>query len=141
MFEVGKMKMSEFQKLYVRRHGNRKHSFSINWIFCQLTDLWSNYAIWFNPNVSYLRNLEKLAIKIWFPFNFAKNLKNRHFVVGGSKNLKLSPNTHFGARFQRNVLSSFVLFSSVCYYDDPSDSERNEIASSTARNLNNNWLL
>ena len=27
---------------------------------------------------------------MWFPFNFAKNLKDRHFVVGGSKNLKLS---------------------------------------------------
>ena len=139
--KVGKIKKSEFQKLYVRRPGNRKHSFSITWIFCQLTDLWSNYAISFNQNVSYLRNLEKLAIKMWFPFNFAKNLKNQHFVVSGSKNLKLSPYTHFVARFQRNILSSFLLFWSVCYYDDPSDSERNEIASSTARNFNNNWLL
>ena len=78
---------------------------------------------------------------MWFPFNFAKNLKDRHFVVGGSKNLKLSPNTCFGVSFQKNVLSSFLLFSSVCYQDDLSDSERNEIASSTARNFNNSWLL
>ena len=92
-------------------------------------------------NVWYLQSLEKLAIKIWFPFNFAKNLKDRHFVVGGSKNLKLSPNTCFGVSFQKNVLSSFLLFSSVCYQDDLSDSERNEIASSTARNFNNSWLL
>ena len=73
---------------------------------------------------------------MWFPFNFAKNLKDRHFVVGGSKNLKLSPNTCFGVSFQKNVLSSFLLFSSVCYQDDLSDSKRNEIASSTARNFN-----
>ena len=92
-------------------------------------------------NVWYLQNLEKLAIKMWFPFNFAKNLKDRHFVVGGSKTLKLSTNTCFGVSFQKNVLSSFLLFSSVCYQDDLSDSERNEIASSTARNFNNSWLL
>ena len=92
-------------------------------------------------NVWYLRSLEKLAIKMWFPFNFAKNLKDRHFVVGGSKNLKLSTNTCFGVSFQKNVFSSFLLFSSVCYQDDLSDSERNEIASSTARNFNNSWLL
>ena len=92
-------------------------------------------------NVWYLQSLEKLAIKMWFPFNFAKNLKDRHFVVGGSKNLKLSPNTCFGVSFQKNVLSSFLLFSSVCYQDDLSDSERNEIASSTAGNFNNTWLL
>ena len=92
-------------------------------------------------NVWYLRSLENLAIKMWFPFNFAKNLKNRHFVVGGPKNLKLSTNTCFSVGFQKNVLSSFQLFSSVCYQDDLSDSEINEAASSTARNVNNNWLL
>ena len=68
---------------------------------------------------------------MWFPFNFAKSLKVYHFVVGGSKNLKLSPNNCFGVSFQKNVLSSFLLFLSVCYQDDLSDSERNEIASST----------
>ena len=86
------------------------------------------------PNVWYLRSLEKLAIKMWFPFNFAKNLKDRHFVVGGSKNLKLSPNTCFGVSFQKNVFLSFLSFWSVY-------SERNEIASSTAPNFNNIWLL
>ena len=92
-------------------------------------------------NVWYFRSLEKLAIKMWFPINFAKNLKDRHFVVGGPKNLKLSTNTCLGVGFQKNVLSSFLLFSSVCYQVDLSDSEINEIASSTARNINNNWLL
>ena len=92
-------------------------------------------------NVWYLRSLEKLAIKMWFPFNFAKNLKDRHFVVGGSKNLKLSTNTCFGVSFQKNVFSSFLLFLSLCYQDDLSDSERNEIASLTAGNFNRSWLL
>ena len=71
-----------------------------------------------------------------FPFNFAKNLKDSHFVVGESKNLKLSANTCFGFSFQKNVFSSFLLFSSVYYQDDLNDSERNVIASSTARNVN-----
>ena len=45
---------------------------------------------------------------MWFPFNFAKNLKDHHFLVGGSKNMKLSPNTCFGVSFQKNVLSSQI---------------------------------
>ena len=61
--------------------------------------------------------------------------------MGGSKNLKLSANSCFGVSFQKNVFSSFLLFSSICYQDDLSDSERNEIASSTARNFNKSWLL
>ena len=126
--------------MYVRRPGNCKHSFLITWIFYQLNNLCSNYAIQLKL-MSDNCSLEKLAIKMWFPFNFLKNLKDRHFVVGGSKTLKLSTNTCFGVSFQKNVFSSFLLFSSVCYQDDLSDSERNEIASSTARNFNNSWLL
>ena len=34
-------------------------------------------------------SLKILAIKRWFPFNFAKILQVRHFVVGGQKNFKL----------------------------------------------------
>ena len=51
-----------------------------------------------------MQSLEESAIKMWFPLSFAKNLKDRYFVVGGSKNLKLSPNTCFGVSFQKNVL-------------------------------------
>ena len=83
-----------------------------------------------------MQNFQNLAIEIWFPFNFAKSLKDRHFVVGGLKNLKISTNTCFGASFQKNVLSSFLLFLYVCYQDDLSDSERNDIASSVARYFN-----
>ena len=87
------------------------------------------------------KSLEKVAIKIWFTFNFAKNLKNHHFVVGGLKNLKLLTDTCFGISFQKNVLCIFLLFSSACYQDDLSDSERNEIASSAVCNLSNSRLL
>ena len=79
----------------------------------------------------------KLKLKCGFGSISEKNLKDRQFVVGGSKNLKLSTNTCFGVSFQKNVLSSFLLFLSVCYQDDLSDSKRNEIASSMARNFNN----
>ena len=58
-------------------------------------------------------------------------------MVGGSKDLKFLTNTCFSVIFQKNVLSSFLLFSSVCYQDDLNDSERNEIASSAVRNFNN----
>ena len=92
-------------------------------------------------NVWYLQSLEKLAIKMWFPFNFVKKLKNRHFVVRGSTNLKLSTNTYFGVSFQKKCIAQFLLFFFVCYQDDQSNNERNEITSSTARNFNNSWLL
>ena len=124
----------------VRRPGNCEHSFLITWIFYQLNNLCSNYAIQLKL-MSDNCSLEKLAIKMWFPFNFLKNLKDRHFVVGGSKILKLSTNTFFGVSFQKNVLSNFLLFLSVYYQDGLSDSKKNEIASLTARYFNNSWLL
>ena len=112
--KVGKIDRSEFQKLHVWRPGNRNHSFfiihntlSANWPLLKLRNS-------IKSNVWYLGNLEKLAIKMWFPFSFTKNLKDRRFVFGGSKNLKLSPNT-FSVSFQKNVLSSLLLFSSFFY--------------------------
>ena len=60
-------------------------------------------------------NLPKIADKISFPFNFAKLLKGRHFTVRGSKNLKLSPHTAINTTFQKNILTSLLLFYFVCY--------------------------
>ena len=93
------------------------------------------------PNVWYLRFYEKLVMKMWFPFNSAKTLKDCYFVVDGSKTLKLSKKTFFDARFQKNVLSSFLLVSSACYQDDLGDSEGNEIVSLMAHTFNSDWLL
>ena len=67
-----------------------------------------------------------------FPINFAKTLKDCYFVVGGSKNLKFSTKAFFGVSFQKNVLSSFMLFSYICYQDDLSDTERNEMSVTSA---------
>ena len=133
-----KIKKSQCQKLYVRWPGNLKHSFfntlSANWPLLKLCSS-------IKPNVWYLQSLEKLAIKCAFRSIFLKKSKDRHFVAGGSKNLKLSTNTCIGVSFQKNIFSSFLLFLSVCYQDDLNNSERNEIASSTARNFNNIWLI
>ena len=95
---------------------------------------------WLKPVVWYFWSLEKLAIKMWLPFNSAKKLKGAHFLVGGSKNLKLWPNTCFDVSFQKKLLFSFLLFWPVCYEDGLSDSKRNEIASLMARNFNNSRL-
>ena len=126
--------------MYVREHGNRKHSFFISWIFYQLTNL-CNCAIQLKQ-ISGICKVKPfyLVIKMWFPFNFAKNLKDRDFVVGRLKTSGQTFSKHlFGVSFQKNVLSSLLLFLSVCYQDDLSDSERNGI--SAARNFNNSWLL
>ena len=137
--KVGRIKKLELQKLYVWRPGNRNHSFfipwiSVNWPLLKLCNL-------IKPSVWYLRCLEKLAIKMRFPINFTKTLKDCYFVVGGSKNLKLSKKAIFGVSFQKKLLWSFQLFLSVCYQDDLSHNERNKIASLTVRNFNNNWLF
>ena len=50
------------------------------------------YILWIfiKPNVWYSWSLKILAIKRWFPFNFAKILQGHDFVVGGTKKFKLS---------------------------------------------------
>ena len=79
----------------------------------------------------------KLVIKMWFPYNLEKNLKDHHIVVGGSKNLKRSIKTFFGISFQKMHGRVLCYFRLSVVFDDLSHSERNEIASSTARNFNN----
>ena len=58
-------------------------------------------------------------------------------MVGASKSFKLSTDNFFGVSFQKKLLSSFLLFYSVCYKDDLRDSGRKEIASSTTCNFSN----
>ena len=43
--------------------------------------------------------LKILVIKRWFPFNFAKILQGRNFVVGKSKNHKLLADILFDSDF------------------------------------------
>ena len=70
--------MSEFQKMYVRRPGNRKHSFFITWIFNQLTDLRSNYAI-------QLKQISDIC-EVWnvVSVQFRKKIKEPSFCGGVS---------------------------------------------------------
>ena len=63
---------------------------------------------------------------------FHKNFKGLLFCGGSSKNLKLSTKAFFGVSFQKNVLSSFMLFSYICYQDELSDTERNEMSVTSA---------
>ena len=72
-------------------------------------------CIFIKPNVWYSWSLKILAIKRWFPFNFAKILQGRHFVVGGPKNFKLLADISFESNLQNIVLSNLLLLSCACY--------------------------
>ena len=73
------------------------------------------FWIFITPNVWYSWSLKTLAIKIWFPFNFAKNLQGRHFVVGGPKSFKHLADISFESSLQNTVLPSLLLFLCACY--------------------------
>ena len=104
---VGKVKMSECQKMYVWRPGNRENSFFITWTFYQLTDLHSNYAIQLRQMSDIFEVSKNSPLKYGYPFSFAKNLKGRHFVVSGSKNLKLSTKHFFWCKLSKKCIFEF----------------------------------
>ena len=88
-------------------------------LFHKLTMLLANQilhilCIFIKPNVWYLWSLKILAIKRWFPFNFAKILQGRHFVVGGPKNFKLLADISFESSLQNIVFSGLLLFLCTC---------------------------
>ena len=98
-------------------------------------------CIFIKPNVWYWWRLKILAIKRWFPFNFAKTLRGRHFVKGWPKTFKLLVDTFFENSLQNTVLPSLLLFLCASYYVDLDDIQWTEVATSTARNFNNSWPL
>ena len=59
--------------------------------------------------------------KRWFPFNFAIILQGRHFVVDGTKNIKLSTDISFERDFRNITLSNLLLLSCPCYWVDLDD--------------------
>ena len=71
-------------------------------------------CIFIKPNVWYWWSLKILAIERSFPFNFAKTLQSRHFVVGGPKHFKLLADICFENSLQNTVLPSLLLF--LCAY-------------------------
>ena len=70
--------------------------------------------IFIKPNVWYSWSLKVLAIKRWFPFNFAIILQGCHFVVGGTKNFKLLADISFESSLQNIVLRSLLPFLCAC---------------------------
>ena len=60
-------------------------------------------------------SLKILVIKKWFPFNFAKILQGRHFVVGGPKDVKLLADISFERSLQNTELPSLLLFLCAWY--------------------------
>ena len=71
--------------------------------------------IFIKPNVWYSWSFKILAIKRWFPFDFAKILQGHYFVVGGPKNFKLLAEISFDSSLQNIVLPSLLPFLCACY--------------------------
>ena len=91
-------------------------SFHLNKLIILLTNqILHILCIFIKPNVWYSWSLKILAIKRWFPFNFAKTLQSRHFVVGGPKSFKLLADICFENSLQNTVLPSLLLFLCACY--------------------------
>ena len=70
--------------------------------------------IFIKPNVWYSWSFKILAIKRWFPFDFAKILQGHYFVVGGPKNFKLLADISFESSLQNTVWPSLLLFLFTC---------------------------
>ena len=92
----------------------------------------SNFAFWLTQ-ISYSWSLKILAIKRWFPFNFAKKLQGHHYVV---ENCKLSAHISFDSGLQNSALPTLMLISSACFWVDLNDIQWNEVVTSTARSFN-----
>ena len=108
----------EFSKHY--KMGSFPVSFAAVVVFHKLKFLLTNQillilCIFIKWNVWYLRSLKIVAIKTWFSFNFGK-----------SSFLAL-----------KNVLTSLLSFSYVCYQVHLSNIQLNEIAILTAFSFNN----
>ena len=88
------------------------------------------------PNVWYSWSLKLLAIKRRFPFQFAKILQDRHFLVGGPNNFKLLAGISCESSPQNTILPSLLLFLCACYYVDLEGIQWNKVAISTACNFN-----
>ena len=100
-----------------------------NWI-CYWQIRFCTYYAFSLKQMSDIR--EVLAIKRWFPFNFAKTLQGRHFVVGGPKNFLQA---FFLEHPSKHCIAEFTIF--VCLLLSWS----RRYSTSTARNFNNNWPI
>ena len=102
--KAGKLIKSEFQKLYVRRPINRIQGFFITWIFYQLTDLCSNYAIQWNLNKQ-----QQTTNNIFY------SLRNQKWDKTNSWSLKYIKNKY---EVTLNSFANFAYVSSYLYLKD-----------------------
>ena len=98
-------------------------------------------CIFIKSNVWYSWSFKILAIIKWSPFNFAKDLKGRHFVAASPKNSKLLLDISFDSGFQKIVLWSLLLNLCACYWVDLVDIQWNKVGTSTVRKFSNSWPL
>ena len=74
------------------------------------------HILWiFIKNVWYSWSLKILAIKRWFPFNFAKTLHGHDFVLCRPKYVEFLADISFECSLQNTVFPSLLLFLCACY--------------------------
>ena len=94
--------------------------------------------IFIKSNVWYSWSLKILVIKTWILFNFAKNFTGPPFFGGWTKKHQTFSRHFFWEQPSKYCIVEFTAIF-VCLL--LSWSKRYEVATSTARNLNNNWTL
>ena len=98
-------------------------------------------CIFIKQNVWYEGSLEILANERWFPFNFAKTLQGRHFLVGSPKNFKLLKYLFWEQPSKYRISEFTAIFMCLLLKVDLDDIQSTEVATSTARNFNNSWPI
>ena len=92
------------------KHHEKYFLFYLNKVIILLTNqVLHILKIFFKPSVSYSWSLKIMAIKRWFPFNFAKILQGYHFVVGEPNNFKFLADISFESSLQNTVFPSLLL--------------------------------
>ena len=92
------------------KHHEKYFLFYLNKVIILLTNqVLHILKIFFKPSVWYSWSLKIMAIKRWFPFNFAKILQGYHFVVGEPNNFKFLADISFESSLQNTVFSSLLL--------------------------------
>ena len=115
IFDNSHLKNVKMEKAKIKKNSVFDGPLIINQSLLLSNQIFLILCIFIKPNVWYSWSLKILAIKRWFPFNFAKSLQTHHFVVCGSKNFKLLPDISLVSSFQNAVLWSLLLFSCDCY--------------------------
>ena len=118
--KIWKIKMLEFQKIYVWQPGNRKYSIFITWIFYQLTELCSNYAThlkqmlikWYLIWQIIFAKFGKISHWNMVSIQFRKNLKDRHLWWVGQRTWNFQQTLVLVRAFKETIVQFSAIF--VC---------------------------